>query len=160
SPSCVVLPGLSSQCLSLSLSQAAVPTDRAISSFLDRASRALASARVRARSLTTQRQSTTVPHAAVGTQLHQELDAHAHLASKVTLDRALLDLRTQGGLLILGEIFDLRGRLDLRTGADCPRGAATDAEDRRQRDHCVLAGWKVDACDTGHVPSPISCVRN
>ncbi len=55
-------------------------------SFLDRAARALAGARIGARALAAQRQAATMAQATIGAKVDQALDADADFAAQIAFD--------------------------------------------------------------------------
>src|SRR5687767_2279410 len=125
--------------------------------FLDAATRAFARPRIGPRALASQRQAAAMPNTSVATEIHESLDVHCDLTAEVTLDRELRDDVAQARDLGLGEILDLRGRLDAGRFAGHHRAVAADTEDVRQRNPNVLVGGNVDARYTCHsvlTPSP------
>src|SRR5690242_11366161 len=127
------------------------PSRRARHLFLDGATRALAGACVGAGALAARRQATAMTQTAIGTQIHQALDADADLAAQVAFHGELRHFAAQVLDLALGQRLDLRGRIDARRFADLARAGTADAEDALQAYPDVLVDWQVDACDTCHV---------
>ena len=89
---------------------------------------------------------------AVATEIHESLDVHVDLATKVTLDLevvvdALSDPLDVGVIEIIGAL----ALWNSRNLADLLRVVRTDPVDLLQRNHRVFATWKVDTCDTSHV---------
>src|SRR5690606_30128276 len=100
----------------------------------DRATRSLAGACVGAGALATQRQAATVAQAAIGTEVDEPLDRHADFATQVALDRELADRLAQLFHFGLGQVPDLRRRIDPGFDADLLRPRAADAVDALQAD--------------------------
>src|SRR5690606_41990194 len=116
----------------------------------DRPARSLTSAGVRARALTAQRQPAPVAYPTVAAEIHQPLDIHRRLAAQIALDRELRDHVAQLRDLGLGEVFDLRRRIDSRRLARAQRPAAADAVDVRQRDRDVRVDRDIDSRNACH----------
>src|SRR6478609_6154829 len=93
------------------------------------ASRSLAAAGVGLRPLTPDREAAPVAEAAVGADLHQPFDVLRALAPEVALDLAVLDRLAKFHHLVLGQVLDLRVRVDASLGDDPLRGRVADAED-------------------------------
>jgi hypothetical protein len=103
-------------------------------------------------SLAATRETAPMPETAVTTEIHESLDVHVDLATKVTLDLevlvdALADLLDVGVIEILGA-FALGDTGDL---ADLLRMMRADPVDVLQRNHRMFATREVDTCDTSHV---------
>src|SRR5438552_1046406 len=103
--------------------------------LLNRATRALAGARIGTRALAAQRQATAMTQAAVGAQIDQTLDAHADFATQIAFDRELLHFGTNLLDFGLGQRLDLGRRVHARRGTDQLRPRAADTENTLQSDH-------------------------
>jgi len=79
---------------------------------LDRSARTLTGTSVGLGALPTQRQAAAVTDAPITTQVHQTLDVHADITSKITLDSKLGYFCTQRLNLRFGQIFDLDRWID------------------------------------------------
>src|SRR5215213_10293326 len=112
--------------------------------------RPLACTRIRARTLTTCRQSFAVARAAVAAKIHESLDRHRNLAPQIALDREALDVLAQLVHFCVVQVLDLARSLHAGSRADRLCACATDAKDRGQRDLGVLVIGDVDACNSCH----------
>src|SRR5258708_1738118 len=112
--------------------------------------RALAGSRVRAGALSAHRQALAMAHAAVAAEIHKALDRHRDLAAQIALDGQLLHVLAQPVELGVGQILDLARALHAGSRADRLRASASNAENRGQRDLCVLVIRDVDASYTCH----------
>ena len=116
----------------------------------NRAPRTLAGARIGAGALAAQRQSTPVPDAAIGAEIHETLDVHGDGTAQVALDGLSGNGITHLFDLGLAEILDLRVRLDAARRADLARRAPADTVDCRQGNLGMLVRWNIDSGYTGH----------
>jgi hypothetical protein len=114
--------------------------------------RTLAGARVGVSSLAATRKAAPVAEPTVATEVHEPLDVHVDLATKVTLDlEVLVDALTDLFDVCVVEILGAFALGDTGELADLLRMMRADPVDVLQRNHCMFATWKVDACDTSHV---------
>ena len=84
-------------------------------------------------------------------------------AAQVALDRELGDLMAQLVDLGLGEVLDLRRRIDAGLDADLLRARPADAEDGLEADPDMLLNRKVDTRNASHVlrsPKTTKCAEN
>src|SRR5256885_9119680 len=122
----------------------------------DRLARTLPRARVRARALATDGQTSAVTEAAVAADLLETLDVQRGFAAEVTFDGEaavddLADLRD----LWLGEVAHADAAVDARLLEDVARARRADAEDVPQRHVDALLARDVDTGDTCHTsPTP------
>src|SRR5690606_33688409 len=100
--------------------------------------------------LAAQREATTMAEAAVAGQVHQALDRHADLATKVALDHELADFRAQALDFGFRQVADLGVRGHAGGVADELRTGTANAVDALQPDPDVLLGRQVDTCNTRH----------
>ena len=88
----------------------------------------------------------------VATEIHEPLDVHVDLATKVTLDlEVLVDALANLLHVVVIEILGTLALGDSGNLANLLRALRTDPVDVLQRNHRVFATWKVDTCDTSHV---------
>src|SRR5579871_2322721 len=114
--------------------------------------RALAGAGVRLRALAVHRQAAPVADAPVGADLGQPLDRLLPLAAQVAFDLdVLVDVVPELRDLLVGEVANLRVRVETQLGGDLPRGRPADPVDVGQPDLEPLLIRKVDAGDASHV---------
>ena len=100
--------------------------------------------------LAAHRQAAPVAQAAVAADLHQPLDVLAALAAQVTLDLELrVDVVAELRDLFVGEILDLRVRVEAELGGNLARRRLADPVDVRQPDLEPLLVRKVDSGDSG-----------
>ena len=93
-----------------------------------------------------------MPKASVTTKIHQTLYMHRDFTTKVTLDlEVLVDALANFTNVVLIEIIRLFIGRNLRELANLIRVMRTNTKNVLERDDCVLATRKVDACDTCHV---------
>src|SRR5574337_629934 len=119
--------------------------------LLDRAARALAGARVRARALAAHWQAAAMAQSAIGAKVDQALDRHAVLAAQVALDRVLGDFRAQLFDLAFGQLLDLGRGINSRRHAHVPGSSTPDAENALQADHDMLLHRQIDTRNTRHL---------
>src|SRR5690606_28885270 len=120
----------------------------------DGPARTLAGAGIGPGALAAQRQAAAVAQAAVAGQVHQALDGHADLAAEVALDHVLADFGAQALDFRLGQVADLRRRVDAGSLAKLPGTGTANAVDALQPDPDMLLGRQVDTCNTRHARSP------
>jgi hypothetical protein len=90
--------------------------------------------------------------APIATEVHEPLDVHVDLTTKVTLDlEVLVDALTDPLDVGLVEFVSTLALRDTRRLANVLRVMRTDPVDVLQRNHRMFPTWKVDACDTCHV---------
>jgi hypothetical protein len=114
--------------------------------------RALAGARVGVGSLASARKPASVAETTVATEIHQSLDVHVDLTTKVAFDLEVL-VDALADLLDVG-VVEILGALALgnpRNLTDLLRVMRADSVDVLQRNHRMFPTWKVDTCDTSHV---------
>ena len=71
-----------------------------------------------------------MPKSAIATEIHETLDVHGNLATKVTLDLdVLVNPLTNSRHFGFREIFGAGVEINIRTGEDCLRRRATYAID-------------------------------
>jgi len=88
---------------------------------------------------------------AVATEVHEPLDVHVDLATKVTFDlEVLVDTLADPLDVGLVEVVCTLALRNTRSLANVLRVMRTDPVDVLQRNHRVFPTWKVDACDTCH----------
>jgi hypothetical protein len=113
------------------------------------------------RPLTAHGQALAVTQAAEAAEVHEALDVHRDLATKVTLDLDLLlldDLAQAPRLVVVQLVGPLRERY-LRRVEDLLRERFADAVDVGERNVHPLVARKIDACKTCHLVTPASaCV--
>src|SRR3569623_1892695 len=100
--------------------------------------------------LTAHRQTTAMTQATIAAEVHQTLDVHGDVATKIALDLALADFGTQGFDLRLGQLFDLGFRRDTCRLTDLTGTGATDAVNGGQGNACVLLDRNIDPSYAGH----------
>ncbi len=89
---------------------------------------------------------------AVTTEIHESLDVHVDLATKVTLDlEVLVDALADSLHVRVVEVLCALALRNLCNLADLLRVMRADPVDVLQRNHRVFPTRKVDACDTSHV---------
>src|SRR6202171_5085760 len=123
----------------------------------DRASLALARARIGVGALTPHRQIFTMTEPAIAAEILQPLDVELHLAAKIALDLIfavdhLADLRN----FLVGELAHAPLGRDFERGHDVLGALLADAVDVLQPDLNPFSGRKIDACDSRHVRTPIA----
>src|SRR6266571_3493555 len=120
--------------------------------------RTLAGAGVRLRPLPVHRQAAPVADPAVGADLGEPLDRLLPVAAQVALDLEVrVDVVAELRDLFVGEVLDLRVRIEPELGCDLARGRLADPIDVRQPDLEPLLVRKVDSGDSRHA-SPIPAV--
>jgi hypothetical protein len=102
-------------------------------------------------SLASNRQTAPMTEAAIATEVHQSLDVHVDLTSKVAFDlEVLVDAFADSLDVCLVEILSTLALRNARRLTNVLRVMRTDPIDVLQRNHRVFPTWKVDACDTCH----------
>src|SRR5260370_36139874 len=89
-------------------------------------------------------------NASLGVGSDKALERHRDLAAQIALDGQLLHVLAQPVELGVGQILDLARALHAGSRADRLRASASNAENRGQRDLCVLVIRDVDASYTCH----------
>jgi len=89
-------------------------------------------------------------HTTVTTQIHETFDIHGQRAAQIAFHRVLANLTTNGFNFRLGEIFDLRFRLDATGVTNFQRCGTADSVNGRQRDYRVLLWWNVNPGYSSH----------
>jgi hypothetical protein len=117
---------------------------------LSRTTRALASAGVGLRALTTHGQATTVAHATVTANVHQALDVHRGFAAQITFDGETANRVTQLFQITVVKVFDLFGGCDGASVTDLASARRADAKNRCQANPRVFVGGNVDTSNTCH----------
>jgi len=122
---------------------------------LDRLRLALTGAGVGMRTLTANRQLTTVTQTTVATKIHQTLDVHRNFTAKITFDHIVAvnhfaDLEN----FVIGQLVDATLGRDLESGDDLFRLLGANAVYILKRNDHALVRRNVDTCNTGHRPSP------
>ena len=113
--------------------------------------RTLAGARVGVSSLAATRKAAPVAEPTVATEIHQSLDVHVDLTTKVTFDlEVLVDAFADPLHIGFVELVSSLALWDTRSLANVLRVMRTDPVDVLQRNHRVFPTWEVDACDTCH----------
>src|SRR5262249_17736846 len=108
-------------------------------------------ARVRVRPLATHRQPTTMPNAAIRTDVHQPLDVHGHFRPQRTLDlEVALDHATDLVHVRVRQITDTKRGINPRLFYDLESRVATDAVDVRESDLDLFLAREIDASNTSH----------
>jgi hypothetical protein len=111
--------------------------------------RTFASAGIRVSSLTARRQSPAVAKAAIATEIHEPLDVHVDLAAQIAFHlEVLIDALANLLDVVLVKVVSALVLGDARHLADLLRPVRTDPVDVLQRNHCLFATRKVDACDS------------
>jgi hypothetical protein len=111
----------------------------------------LAGAGVGVSSLAANRQTTPMTKPAVTTEVHEPLDVHVDLTTKVAFDlEVLVDALADPLDIGLIEIVRTLVVRNTRRLANVLRVMRTNPVDVLQRNHRVFPTWKVDACDTCH----------
>jgi hypothetical protein len=88
-------------------------------------------------------------NAAVGADLGEPLDGLLPVAAQVSLDLELgVDVVAELGDLFVGEVLDLRVRIEAELGGDLTRGRLADPVDVGQPDLEALLVRKIDSGDT------------
>ena len=122
-----------------------------------RALRALAGASVGVGALAADREALAVTDALQAADLDLALDVALDVAAQVAFDlQVLVDVGADAVDLVLGEVRDLRVRVEFEFRADLLRRGQTDPEDVGERDLQPLLAGDVDAGDTCHVITPVS----
>src|SRR6185295_11342470 len=120
--------------------------------------RALARARVGVRSLAAHRKALAMAQAAVAAEVHQALDVHRDLATKIAFDLqlALLDRLADATRFILVEIVGALVQRHVGRLQDLARESFADPVDVSERNFHPLVARKVDACESSHsLPLPL-----
>jgi hypothetical protein len=91
-----------------------------------------------------------VTHTTVTTQIHKTLDIHGQCAAQIAFHRVFGHLSSNGFNFGLGELFDLRFRLDTTGVANFQRCGTADSVNGRQRDDRVLLWWNVNPGYSSH----------
>src|SRR5262245_27207401 len=103
------------------------------------------------RPLTANRQTTTVPDAAIRTDVHQTLDVHCHFGAQRTFDLIVaLDHTADLVDVRVGEITHAERRIDPSLLNDLRRVLAADPIDVRKTDLELFVARKVDASNKCH----------
>src|SRR5690625_1407307 len=105
------------------------------------------------------RQTASVTHAPVRSQIDQALDRQLYFATKVAFYHKRTNVLTDTLKLGVGQILDLLGMLNARGFADFAGGRATDAKNGGKSDLGVLMRRNIDASDTGHAFSLLNPLR-
>src|SRR5262249_37420724 len=118
--------------------------------------RALAAAGVRLRPLAVHRQAAPVANAAVRADLGEPLDRLLPVAAQVTLDLELrVDVVAELRHFFVGQVLDLRVRVEAELRGDLARGRLADPVDVRQPDLEPLLVREVDSGDACHLALPL-----
>src|SRR5262249_9806272 len=113
--------------------------------------RALLRARVRVRPLSAHRQATTVPNAAIRSDVHQAFDVHRDFRAEPALALVVaLDHATELVHVGVRQITHAKRRVNARLLYDLRRILSADAIDVRQTNHDLLIARKIDARNTSH----------
>jgi hypothetical protein len=92
-----------------------------------------------------------VAEPAVATEVHEPLDVHVDLTTKVTFDlEVLVDAIADPSDVIFVELVSTFALGNTRSFANLLRVVRTNPVDVLQRNHRVFPTWEVDACDTCH----------
>src|SRR5260370_9204450 len=100
-----------------------------------------------------------MPEAAIATEIHQPLDVHLDLATKVALDLVVFLEQFADPLdLALSQLFGHLGWWDTGFFANAPGGCLADAVEVREGKNDVLVTGEVYTCDTCHETYPCRCL--
>jgi hypothetical protein len=124
--------------------------------------RALAAAGIRLRPLPVHREAAAVPDPPIGTDLGEPLDRLLPVAAQVALDLEVrVDVVAELRDLLVGEVLDLRVRVEAELGGDLAGSRLADAVDVGQPDLEALLVREIDsgdACDGSALPLLVSRV--
>ena len=93
-------------------------------------------------------------NSSVTAQIHQPLDVHGHLASKIAFNNEVGYRRAQIRDFGFCQIFDLGFRSNARRDANLLRTRISDPENSRQCNHDVLIYRYIYACYSSHLTLP------
>jgi hypothetical protein len=97
------------------------------------------------------RQTPSVTHASVATDLDQASNVLSDFLAKVSLDPAfILNNLADSTCLVLGKVLYLGGLIYARGFEDLPRPGSTDTVDIGQADPYLFVLWQVDSCNSCH----------
>jgi hypothetical protein len=100
-----------------------------------------------------------MPKPAKTAQIHEPLDVHRGLATKVPFNHEPTHLFTETIDLFVVESLDLGGRINTGALADHTGAGSPDSVDGTQRDHHVFMVRYVYAGNSCHFPSPAELAR-
>jgi len=128
----------------------------------NRTRRTLSGTRVRMCALAIDRQSFTMPDAAVAPEVHQPLDVHRNIPTKITFDKiTAINYLANSDNFIIGKLVDPTLFRNAAFAADFGRLDPADTVDVRQSDGNPLPRWNVYACNTRHIKyslrPPVRC---
>jgi len=128
---------------------------------LDRLRLALTGAGVGVRTLTANRQLTTVAETAIATKIHQTLDVHRNFTAKIAFDHIVAvnpfaDLEN----FVIGQLVDATLGRDLESGDDLFRLLGANAVDILKRNNHALIGGDIHTRYTSHQLTPCLAVHD